>query len=304
MLNKYTFKELTWVDLESPTDEEVRSIVEEYKINPRIGEELRNPTHRSKMDAYKDTLFLVLHFPAFKHSHNGNTNQEVDFILGKDFMITVHYDSIDTLHKFSKEFEVNTILEKNNFGDHAGHLFFFLLRKLYKSVSHELEYIEALLSEIENSIFQGEEREMVRDISEVSRVLLDFRQTVGGHREAMESLVLVGIEFYGVDFNYHLKTIALDQGRVYHSIEHLRETIFDLRETNMALLSTNQNEAMKVLTIMAFVTFPLSLIASIFGMNTEYLPIVGEKNDFWIVMGIMATLTLIFFIFFKHKRWL
>jgi len=304
MVNKYSYKKLEWIDMESPTEVEIREIVEEYKINPHIGEELKNPTHRPKVDFYKDTIFTVLHFPAFKHSHTIGANQEIDFILGKNVMITVHYDSIDTLHKFSKEFEVNTILEKNDIGDHAGHLFFYLLRKLYKSVSHELEYIEALLAEIEDRIFQGEEKQMVRDISEISRTLLDFRQTIGGHHSAMESIILFGETFYGKDFSYYLKTLSFEQQRTYTNIEHLRETIKDLRETNFSMISTDQNEAMKILTIMAFVTFPLSLIASIFGMNTDYLPLVGKDNDFWIVMGIMATLTLVFFIFFKHKRWL
>ena len=61
---------------------------------------------------------------------------------------------------------------------------------------------------------------------------------------------------------------------------------------------------MKVLTIMAFITFPLSVIASIFGMNTKTLPIVGVPHDFWIIMGIMVFATIMFFALFKYKKWL
>jgi Mg2+ and Co2+ transporter CorA len=55
---------------------------------------------------------------------------------------------------------------------------------------------------------------------------------------------------------------------------------------------------------MAFVTFPLSLFASIFGMNTKTLPLAGFEGDFWIILGIMVAATIFFFAFFKHKRWL
>jgi len=61
---------------------------------------------------------------------------------------------------------------------------------------------------------------------------------------------------------------------------------------------------MKTLTIMAFVTFPLTLISSVFGMNTTYLPIVGVHGDFWIILGFMCTLAIVFFSYFKYKKWL
>ena len=70
------------------------------------------------------------------------------------------------------------------------------------------------------------------------------------------------------------------------------------------MVSTKQNEVMKGLAIMAFVTFPLSLIATIFGMNTHYLPIVGMRGDFWVIIGAMLFLTACFFWYFKRKRWL
>ena len=77
-----------------------------------------------------------------------------------------------------------------------------------------------------------------------------------------------------------------------------------LRETNNSLLTTKQNEVMKVFTIMAFVIFPLSLVAGIFGMNTAYIPIVGLPGDFWMVMGIMVVLGVLFLSFFMYKKWL
>ena len=60
---------------------------------------------------------------------------------------------------------------------------------------------------------------------------------------------------------------------------------------------------MKNLTIMAFVTFPLTLISSVFGMNTSFLPVVGRPNDFWIIVSFMAILALTFFMYFKVKHW-
>ena len=304
MLTRYTHNTLTWIDLEGPTGEEVRDLMEEYAINPLVAEELLSPTLRPKVDTYDNCIYLILHFPAFKHTHRSGTEQEVDFVLGKNFIITAHYDTVDPLHKFSKVFEVNSILDKSDIGTHAGFLFFYMAKKLYKSVAHELEFLNDALKDIEANMFAGREKEMVIEISKVSKELLNFKRTLETHRPILSSLEEAGKQFFGPSFAYHLQAITGEFYRVYNGIESNLDMVSELRETNNSLVSTKQNEIMKVLTIMAFVTFPLSLIATIFGMNTEVLPIVGLPNDFWIVMGIMGIATVCFFAFFKHQKWL
>src|SRR5210317_1659031 len=120
MLTRYKHRNLTWIDLESPTQEEVRNIMSEFSINPLAAEELLTPTLKPKVDQYDNFIYLILHFPAFKHSHSEGQNQEVDFIIGKDFLITTRYDTVDPIHKFSKVFEVNSILDRSDMGAHSG----------------------------------------------------------------------------------------------------------------------------------------------------------------------------------------
>lgn len=304
MLTKHKHKDVTWVDLESPTKEEVHKIMEEYSIHPSAAEELLMPTIKPKVEFYGNSLYIILHFPAFRHTHNHQQNQEVDFIIGKDFIITTRYDTIDPLHKFSKVFETNSILDKSDLGTHAGFVFFFMLKKLYKALEHELEYINDALETIEEDIFTGHEKEMVISLSIVSRDLLNFRQALTLHKEVLESFEEAGTKFFGKDFVHQIRSIISEYYRINNIIREHTDSLNELRETNNSLVSTKQNEVMKVLTIMAFITFPLSLIASIFGMNTIFLPIVGSANDFWVIMGIMVIFTVSIFIIFKYKKWL
>ncbi len=228
----------------------------------------------------------------------------MDFIIGKNFLITTRYDTVDPLHNFSKVFEADSILDRGDIGEHAGYIFFYMIRKLYKSLEHELEFIGEEIRDIGGRIFAGKEKEMVLEISEVSQELLTFKQAMGTHQEVLDSFEAAGKRLFGEKFAYHLRAITGEYFRVFNQVEGYLNLVMELRETNNSLLSTKQNEIMKTLTIMAFVVFPLSLIAGIFGMNTAYLPIVGVPGDFWIVIGIMGALTLGFFVFFKYKKWL
>jgi len=304
MLTKHKYKNLTWLDLESPTSDEIKEIMQKYNVHPLVGEELFSPTLKPRVDVYDNYIYLILHFPAIHHTRSNEKNQEIDFILGKNFLITTRYDSVESLRNFSSEFETSALIEKSAVTKHAGFIFYYMMKKLYQSVSDEIEYIEGSLSKIEDNIFSGKERQMVQALSRVSRNLLDIKQTLQHQGEVLKELREVGKKIFSPAFVARFGEIHGDYRRVMHLVEDQREFIDDLRETNDSLLSTKQNEVMKFLTIMAFVTFPLSLIAGIFGMNTEVLPIVGTPGDFWIIILIMALMTLGMFFYFKHKKWL
>lgn len=277
--------------------------MEEFGIDPLVAEELLLPTMRPRVEVREDFTYLILHFPALRHTHRSH-EQEVDFIIGRDFLITTRYDTIDPIHKFSKVFEVNSVLKQSAIGDHAGFLFFSLLKKLYRSIDHELEHIQSQLEEIETKIFQGFEKEMVESLSKSGRNLLNLRQTIEPHRDVLRSLEAEGRAFFGDDFTPVLRALSSEYYRVHNHLMRNIAFMQELRETNNSLLYTKQNEIMKILTIMAFVTFPLALVTSLFGMNTEFLPFVGHEHDFWIVIGIMAAMTASFFGYFKYKKWL
>jgi len=305
MITRYKHNKITWVDLESPTNEEIHEIMGEFELPPGVAEELLLPTVKPRVELYGDyIIYLILHFPASKHSHTSEKNQEVDFIIGKDFLITTRYDTIDPLHKFAKIFEVSSIIDKDHIGEHAGSVFYHMIKKLYGAIEHELEYVRDALDDIECKIFEGREKEMVFELSKVSRELLHFKQALLLHRTILESFEISAKTFFGNDFSHQLRSIIGDYYKIQGFINTNTDSLVELRETNNALITTKQNEIMKTLTIMAFVTFPLSLFASIFGMNTKTLPLTGFDGDFWIISGGMAAATVFFFAFFKYKRWL
>ncbi len=304
MKTLYRHGKISWTDLENPSTDEVKAVMEEHHLNPLVAEELLSPTLKPKVDLYPTFVYLILHFPAFKHTHAGSNNQEVDFVVGKNYLITTHYDTIDPLHKFSKVFEVSSILDRSDIGTHAGYVFYYMLKKLYKAVEHELEFLNQELLEIEARVFRGEERRMVERISLASREILRFKQSLRAHREILESLERAGSILFGEGFHFHLKGITGEYFRVYSQILSLADSLSELRETNNSLLSSKQNEVMKVLAVIAFIALPLSILASLFQIDTVSRPIVGMENDFWLILALMAAVALVLVLYFRLKKWL
>lgn len=289
-----------WIDLNSPTKEEVDSLMLTQNISPVIAKDLLAPTPTQYAEENSDAIYTVLHIPTFKHSHATQASQEVDFIIKADGLITARYDSIDALHYFAKRVEVSEILNKSK----NSHLFFDLMREIYQSMTNELAYIEDWMKEIEKNIFDGQEKAMVFTISNVGRNLLNFKRIVDPHGSVFMFLKDVGGEKFGKEFEEQSKALSEEWRQIMKRVNNQMDLVIELRETNNSMLSTKQNEIMKVFTIMAFITFPLSLVASIFGMNISFMPITDSPSAFWLIIGIMLLISLSMFTFFKYKKWI
>ena len=186
----------------------------------------------------------------------------------------------------------------------VGELLYYLLSGLFLSSFQELEKMDKIISAMENVIFKERNRDYVEDISLLRREILDFRRAINPQQSVLESLEEEGKVFLGKNMQPYVGRIIGDYLRIWHILENHKETIEALHETNESLLSLRMAEITKNLTIMAFITFPLTLIASLFGMNTEVLPIAGAPHDFWIILAVMAVGIVGMFVFFRWKKWI
>jgi len=276
--------------------------MQEFGIDPLIAEEMLMPSYKPKVERRENYVYVILHFPMLR-GLNRRPEQEIDFIIGKNFLITARYTDTDHLHSFAKVFEVHSVLGQGS-AVHGGHLFTAMARNLYLALINECDVVEKYLTDIEDGVFKGEERTMVLQISKTGRIIHDFRQTLLPHKEMLLSLEAASTRLFGQEFLYYLRTVEGEYERLRQMLEHLRESLVELRETNNSLLSTKQNDIMKTFTVIAFLFLPLSFIASLFQMNTRYTPLLGTPGDFWIIVGMMTLIAAGFFVYFKRKGWL
>ncbi|MFA6095035.1 MAG: CorA family divalent cation transporter [Candidatus Paceibacterota bacterium] len=304
MINRHLYNGISWIDVENPDRDDVKTLINEYDIDPLVCQELLAPTMRPKVDLYKTYFYLVLHFPTINKSNGAPVNQEIDFILGKDFLITAHYNNIETLDMFAKVFEVKATLNKKDLGSHAGYVFFNMIKALYEKMVDELDIINDKIEEIEDDVFDGKEREMVEELSHVSRYLLDFKKALALHHEILSSLQFVTQKIFEPAFQYYVRAIEGEYLKVESSIISNRDSVKELRETNNTLLQTKVNEVMKKFNILAFVTFPLSLVAAIMSLESSGNPFKNGTINFWPIVFMFGFVVVGMIIYFKHKKWL
>ena len=308
MISTHSYRGVVWIDLETPSDDDVAGIVKRYGLHPLVGEELKRSSAVAKVDFFKDYILVVLTLPV-RARINGNyeiVDREIDFVVGKNFLITSRTETIEQLEYFGKIFEANSILNKEERMEHAGYLFYYMVKRIYAGMVEDLENIKDALTTAEEKIFSGNEKKMVEVLSGLSRELIDIKQTARMHHDIWEEMVSFAgsAAIFGEDFASYIRDIRDEFNIIHELIVNTRELLADLRETNDSLLNTRQNEIIKVLTLVAFIFYPLTFITAVFTVPAVNVPFITHSYGWMSINIFMIILAIMIWWYFKRKRWI
>lgn len=298
-------KALTWHHFFKPAAPDIEELRKNFSFHPLVLDELTKPTMRPKVDNYGDYLYLVLHFPIFDEKKRRTRAVECDFILTGQVLITASFEPLSPLDDLFRKCSTERTCEELYASRTPAHLFCAVVKELYAFALRELDHIERNINRIDSKVLSGRrEEQLIEELSFVRRDIIDFRRSVKPQQATLESLLVQGAELYGPAIKPFLEGLVGEYMKVWNLMENHKEAVDALYDNNATVLTIKQNEAVRILSIMAFITFPLMLFAAIFSMNTKFTPILGSDYDFWVIIGIMIVATLLMFAFFKSKKWL
>ena len=304
MINKITSRGVTLLNLHNPTQTETRTLVNEYSVAPAVSQDILLPNYKDKLEIYDKYFYVVLHFPAFKHNHNNQHRQEIDFVVGANYLITNTYESIEVVDKFTRGFEVNSLITKQDSTNGTGpETFLALMDALYDAMGNELDSIKDSLRSIEARIYHRHNRQVIVEISHVGRRLINFDQILVPHFEVFDFLKKERHTLLPLDAQKLFESLLNKYEKIARQTKHTMDLLRELRLTNDSLFDAEQNEIMRTLTVIAFISLPLSIMTGFFQMNTRFTPLVGGDNDWWLLMGIMTVATAILLLIAKIKKW-
>ena len=297
---------MSWVDIENPTQKDLDWLKINFNIHPVTLGELIPPSAREKVEQFDNHLFLVTYIPVFNAKKRTTRAVELDILLTQDCLITVHNKPIEPLNDFAKKCQEKSELKSKYFSATSGHFFYWLNQELLDFAERQLVHISKNVNSLEDGLFKNIERDMIKEISFVKRDVLDFRIAIKPMHRIFKSLYEKGIYFWPESKNLkiYFSDLLGDYDRVWSEADNYIETINSLEATNTNLLNDKTNAIVKTFTILSFITFPAMLVATILQISTVHNPILGLPGDFWIIVGIVATTTLVMWLYFKTRKWL
>jgi len=292
---------ITWVDITSPTKEDIEYLQKNYRFHPLILKELETLTQRNKAEVYENYLFLVTHFPNWDSRKQTSLPWELDIIISSKILVTVSYSEVSETHLELTEKIYQKDFEKEYLTDTVK-LLHFIFEHYLDFAARQLVHIQEKINLIEEQIFQHKQQEVIPVLSFVKRDILNFRRIFRYLKEDLASLARRGPRLFGENSKIYFDDMVGDSLRVENVIENFKDTLESLENTNNSLIEHKINVLTKVYTIISFITWPTLLIVSMYQMNTQYLPFIGYHYDFFIVLAIAFMPSVFIYQYLKRKN--
>lgn len=302
------FKNFKWIDILHPGEPEIEQLRQQYKFHPLDLQDCISPVRRNKIDMYDEYTFLVLLWPYFNRQTKEILTAELDIFIGKDFLITLHHGQLKVFQETFDVYRISSDMREKHSDPTPERLLYEILNRLYLYVFPMIDHLIEDTRVIERAIFSGQERRMIHRILQVRRNILDFRQIMQVHKNIQKRLIinLKENEIYAMKkTDAYFESLLEYTKEVWDQMENLKEQIEAMQDTNESQINFRMSDIMRVLTIISVITFPITLMAAIFGMNTVHsMPFIDNPHGFWIILGLMVTIVISMIAFFKAKRWM
>jgi magnesium transporter len=294
----------TWTNIVSPTAVDIRKLSETYSyIHPLHLEDLLSPRERPKIDEDEHYLFVVLHFPVWDSKVRLSRASEVEFILARNTLITVHDGTLKPLVQMFARCELYEQERTAQVGKGANDAFYTILNRLVDYIFPILNKVDANIHTIEEGIFTADARVIVRDIALVRRDIIALRRIIRHLVPIVKNLTNTEHPIIREDLEEYFDDIADHLYTARDIIDENSEVISGLAETADTLVSHRINEVIRVLTVISVIMLPLTLISGIYGMNID-LPLNEHPAAFIVVIAFMFLVATAMLVYFRHRKWL
>ena len=299
-------RSLRWINIERPRPADRAWLEEHFDFHPLDYEDVFSRNQRPKVDEYDDYLFVVLHFPAYDKTVGRLNAAELDVFVGPDYVITLPNEPIQPLEYLFERCRTREDLREQLFSKGPGYLLYKIVDDCVDASFPMLRKMGNKLERLEDDIFEGERpAEIVRDISNVKQEIINFRKVVRPQRPVLRELERVKQRYLAsdLDLEIYFDDIVDAHERIWDMLENYKEVAEALEETNESVISHRLNDILRVLTAISVIILPLTLIASVMGMNT-WVPSQGHEAGFFTVLAVMAIVLVGTVAYFRRRKWL
>jgi magnesium transporter len=294
---------LRWINIERPRPADQTWLEERFDFHALDYEDVYSRNQRPKVDEYDDYMFIVLHFPRYDKAVARLNAAEVDIFVGPDYLITLPNENLQPISYLFDRVRSNEELRENLFSKGAGYLLYKIVDDSVDASFPMLRKMGNKLERIEEDIFEDEQAEVVRDISNVKQEIINFRKVIRPQRAAFRDLERTKTRYIADDLDIYFDDIVDASERIWDMLENYKEVVEALEETNESAISHRSNEIFRILTAFSVMFLPLTLIASIWGMNV-HVPGEQDVTAFYVVLAFMVIILGGMIAYFRKRGFL
>jgi len=297
-----------WVDLESPTNEEIKTILEDvFHFHPLSIEDCLTVSSSPKVDEYSPRegdnfspyLFIVIHAVDYSRKDGVFATNELDIFLGKNFLVTYHNGPLRPIQQVEERC-LKSVGHIARAPDRLAHSILDGIVDHYKPALDELAFE---IAELENEVLQNPSPKILNKITQVKKEVLHLRQIVGPQRDILSRFARGEFKLIRAHLIPYYRDVYDGLFRISELAQGYADSLTGILQVYLNMSSNQTSEVVKLLTIITVITTPLMMVGTWYGMNFKHMPELDTKYGYLIAFIVTLVSTAATYYYFKKKKW-
>lgn len=284
-----------WVDFDSADESEAELLSKAFHFHPLAIEDCQQRLQRPKIDYYEGYNFFILNGLDGRNSEP----EEVGVFVGNNYIVSFHVNGMQEIEDcWNKVISNKSIYEKD-----PTYILYIMLDKIVDRLFPAVYRIEDHLDELDDNVKGKSIHKMMDEVFDIRQELLILRRIVISMRDLMYRILNSQRLSEFKEYRLYLSDIYDHLLKLSDMIESCRDMTADMRDSYMSINANRMNTNMMVLTVISTIFMPLTFIAGIYGMNFDFMPELGWKYGYFVILGVMIVIGLSMLFWFRRKGW-
>ncbi|MBC7461017.1 MAG: magnesium transporter CorA family protein [Thermoleophilia bacterium] len=293
---------LRWLNIEQPSSVEMAVLADEFTFHELDFEDVLSRRQRPKVDEYADYLFVVLHFPRYDKAAGRLGTAELDIFIGPDFLITCPNQPLRPLGRVFHRCQNDVDYRNELFAKGPGYVLYVVLSDLFDYCFPILDKVGHKLDEIEDALFEGRAKDMVRQISNTKQEIIAYRKIISPELSTLRVLeAKTATRFLPGTLEVYYDDVIDAGQRIWDLLENYKEVVEALEDTSETVVQHDLNDTLLLLTVLNALVLPMTFITGLFGMNVA-IPFQHYNHAFWLIVAMIVGVVGAFVVWFKQSK--
>ena len=290
-----------WIDLLNPSPADIESLNDIISLDDAALEDALDGPERPRVDEYENYLALFF-FGVLSVDKSGYFSpHKIVAFCGERFLVTIHPEpmlSVTSLHERCEK-HGSVLFERG-----VDILLYRLMDTLVDNYLALLDHVESRVDQVESESFDIRvDDSFLRNISSIRLELMEIRRLANAQRSILAPMARGEFDYISENLSPEFRHVEEHLAHTLDLVETLRERLSATMHNYHSTLTKKTNDIIRVLTIFAAILLPLSLVASIYGMNVAVWPPADHPISFWVILTFMTVLGGSLLWFFKTREW-
>ncbi|MDR2188677.1 MAG: magnesium/cobalt transporter CorA [Azonexus sp.] len=295
-------REKFWLNVHGLHEPEVlKEIGRRFNIHPLALEDILNTDQRPKVDDYGDYLYLVARIFDYDPETQEISSEQVSFVIADNYVLSFQERATGNFAAVREWLRGDRGRIRQLGADYLAYALLDQVTDRYFSV---LEQISDRAESLEEDLIENPVSEQLTTLHQLKTDTLSLRRAIWPLRDLVNTLLRSEQRFFKPDTQLYLRDVYDHTVHLIESLEATRDLIASMLDIYLSSLSNRVNKEVRALTVVALIFMPTTLITGIFGMNFQFMPLLGDTYGFFYALLLMGMIAVSIGLIFWRRRWL